>query len=156
MNPLVRWCKFNLVGAMGMALQLAALALFSRLWPGHYLFATSAAIELALLHNFAWHLRYTWRDRRSDSALLAQLVRFHLSNGLVSMLGNLALMRILVHDAHLPLLISNSLAILFCSIVNFCLGDHWSFARRTKAVQRKEQFHGAVANGRGSCGTVEP
>ena len=134
MNPLVRWCKFNLVGAMGMALQLAALALFSRLWPGHYLFATSAAIELALLHNFAWHLRYTWRDRRSDSALLAQLVRFHLSNGLVSMLGNLALMRILVDEARIPLLASNTVAILCCSLINFCLGNNWAFAVRPKAI----------------------
>lgn len=128
MNPLIRWCKFNLVGAMGMVLQLAALALFTRLGAGHYLYATAAAIELALLHNFVWHIHYTWRDRRDDSALLAQFVRFHLSNGLVSLLGNLALMRILVHDAHIPLLLSNSLAILCCSIVNFCLGNSWSFA----------------------------
>ncbi len=99
MNPLLRYWKFNLVGAMGMVVQLAALALINRCVPGHYLVATAAAIELALLHNFVWHLRFTWRDRRGRSALLPQLVRFHLANGLVSMLGNLALMRILVHGA---------------------------------------------------------
>jgi putative flippase GtrA len=83
-----------------------------------------------LLHNFVWHVHYTWRDRRDDSALLAQLTRFHLSNGLVSMLGNLALMRILVDGAHMPLLASNGIAILCCSIVNFFLGDNWAFATR--------------------------
>jgi putative flippase GtrA len=127
-NTFIRWGKFNLVGAMGMAVQLAALAFINWLAPGHYLFATAAAIELTLLHNFAWHLHYTWHDRRDDSALLAQLVRFHLSNGLVSMVGNLALMRILVHEAHLPLLVANGIAILCCSIVNFCLGNNWAFA----------------------------
>ena len=44
------------------------------------------------------------------------------------MLGNLALMRILVHGAHLPLLAANSIAILCCSVVNFCLGNNWAFA----------------------------
>jgi putative flippase GtrA len=130
-NTLIRWCKFNLVGAMGMAVQLAALALFNRLTAGRYLLASAAALELTLLHNFAWHLHYTWRDRREGSALPVQLVRFHLSNGLVSMLGNLALMRILVHEARIPLLASNSIAILCCSIVNFGLGNNWAFAART-------------------------
>lgn len=129
MNTFIRWCKFNAVGAMGMVLQLAALALLTRCAgiAGHYLFASAAAVELTLLHNFVWHVHYTWRDRRDDSALLSQFVRFHLSNGLVSMLGNLALMRILVQEAHIPLLASNGIAILCCSIVNFCLGDSWAF-----------------------------
>ena len=129
MKTLLRWWKFNLVGAMGMVLQLGALALFNRWAAGHYLLASAAAIELALLHNFVWHLRYTWRDRRDDSILLAQFVRFHLSNGLVSLLGNLALMRILVEEAHLPLLVSNSISILCCSVINFSLGDSWAFTK---------------------------
>ena len=68
MNTFIRWAKFNLVGAMGMAVQLAALALFNRWTAGHYLYASAAAIELTLLHNFVWHLHYTWRDRRDGAA----------------------------------------------------------------------------------------
>jgi putative flippase GtrA len=132
MNTLLRWGKFNLVGAMGMVVQLAALALFNRWMAGHYLYASAVAIELTLMHNFMWHLHYTWRDRRDNSTRLRQLVRFHLSNGLVSMLGNLALMRLLVHEVHLPLLVSNGIAILCCSIVNFCLGNNWAFAEEHK------------------------
>jgi len=128
MNTFLRWGKFNLVGAMGMVVQLAALALFNRGMAGHYLFASAAAIELTLLHNFMWHLHYTWRDRRDGSTRLRQLLRFHLSNGFVSMLGNLALMRLMVHEAHLPLLLSNTIAILCCSVVNFRLGNNWAFA----------------------------
>jgi putative flippase GtrA len=135
MNPLLRWGKFNLVGAMGMGLQLAALALFNRWMAGHYLYASAAAIELTLLHNFIWHLHYTWSDRRDGATRLRQLVRFHLSNGLVSMLGNLALMRLLVHEARLPLLVSNVIAILCCSVANFCLGNNWAFAEACKADQ---------------------
>ena len=127
MNILARWGKFNLVGAMGMAVQLAAIALLNRCVPGHYLCSTAAAIELAVLHNFVWHAHYTWRDRRDGSAW-AQLVRFHLSNGLVSLAGNLALMRVLVGQAHLPVLAANAMAILCCSVANFCLGHTWAFA----------------------------
>ena len=136
MNPLLRWFKFNLVGAMGMGVQLASLALFNRSMRGHYLCASAAAIELTLLHNFVWHSLYTWRDRsntcRDQASRLHRLVRFHLSNGLVSMLGNLILMRLLVHNAHLPLLVSNATAILCCSIANFCLSNRWAFAAASR------------------------
>jgi putative flippase GtrA len=131
MNTLIRWARFNLVGAVGMIVQLAALDLFNRCAPGHYLYASAAAIEITLLHNFVWHIHYTWRDRRHNSSLAAQLLRFHLSNGLVSMLGNLALMRILIHNAHLPLLASNAIAILCCSTVNFWLGNSWAFPQKS-------------------------
>jgi putative flippase GtrA len=128
MSALVRWGKFNLVGAMGMAVQLGSLAVFNRMARGHYLIATAAAIELTLLHNFAWHLRFTWRDRREGLAVRAQLVRFHLANGMVSMVGNLALMRVLVQEARLPVVVANGIAIACCSLVNFCLSDRWAFA----------------------------
>ena len=128
MNTVIRWGKFNLVGAIGMVLQLAALALFNRWSQGHYLYASAIAVELTLLHNFVWHLHFTWRDRESSRSIATRLLRFHLSNGLVSMLGNLALMHLLVHGAHLPVLPSNLIAILSCSVVNFLLGDEWVFA----------------------------
>ncbi len=30
----------------------------------HYLVATALAVEMAVLHNFFWHRRWTWADRR--------------------------------------------------------------------------------------------
>lgn len=127
MNLFVRWCRFNAVGAMGMAVQLSVLALLERGNSRHYLAATAAAVEVTVLHNFVWHLHYTWKDRREEGAVARQLVRFHLSNGMVSMLGNLALMRMLV-GAGLPVLAANGIAILVCSLVNFGLSHLWAFA----------------------------
>jgi putative flippase GtrA len=130
MNMLVRLGRFNLVGVMGTAVQLAALAWFNRCLDGHYLYASAAAVELALLHNFAWHLRYTWRDRRdSNATAMRRFVRFHLSNGLVSMAGNVLVMWLLVNETRLPLLVSNAIAIFCCSMANFSLGHSWVFAR---------------------------
>ncbi|HWB33591.1 MAG TPA: GtrA family protein [Acidobacteriaceae bacterium] len=127
MKLTARWWRFNLVGAIGVPLQLASLAIL-RLWfAAHYLLITFAAVEFTLLHNFIWHLHYTWKDRRSHSAL-PQLCRFHLSNGLVSIVGNLMLMRVFVRGVGLPLLPANALAIFCCSIANFCLANVWAFA----------------------------
>jgi putative flippase GtrA len=124
MNALVRWLKFNAVGAMGMAVQLGSLAVLARMLPAHPLAPSAMAVELAVLHNFAWHVRYTWRDRQG--AWAPQLVRFQMANGLVSVVGNLVLMRVLV--GHLPLLAANVFAIVACSLVNFALSNAWAFA----------------------------
>jgi putative flippase GtrA len=134
MSVFARWCKFNLVGAMGMVVQLSALALFNRCFRGHYLLATTAALELTLVHNFRWHQRYTWPERRDETSWLRQLVRFQLSNGVVSLLGNLVMMRLLVHGFGLPVLVANGIAILGCSAANFGLGEGWAFARHGSAA----------------------
>jgi putative flippase GtrA len=139
-KTLIRWSKFNLVGAIGMVVQLATLALLNRWMEGHYLFASAVAVEVTLIHNFTLHIRYTWRDRSDNSRRLDQLIRFHLSNGLVSMLGNLALMRVLVDGARMPVLAANGVAILCCSLVNFCLGDGWVFPARVNDPRERSVF----------------
>lgn len=135
MSILIRWGKFNLVGAVGMGVQLGALAILNHLAPAHYMMTSAAALEITLVHNFIWHQHYTWRDRRDNASIPAQLIRFHLSNGLVSIAGNLMLMRVLVGEAHVPVLAANCAAILCCSIANFALGHNWAFAAGEEAVQ---------------------
>ena len=59
---------FMAVGALGFALQIAALALFTAAgWP--LIAAIAAAVEVAILHNFCWHERWTWRDRAAARRL---------------------------------------------------------------------------------------
>ncbi len=128
MNQFVRWAKFSVVGTMGTAIQLGTLALFSRWMAGHYLYATAAAIELTLVHNFIWHSHYTWPDC-GRTKQIRRFLRFHISAGLISMAGNLLLMRMLVGEAHVPLLVANVVAVLSCSVPNFLLGNSWVFAR---------------------------
>ena len=128
MKMLLRCGRFAAVGAMGMVVQLGTLALLNCGLPGHYLIASGAALELTLVHNFAWHVRYTWRDRQSDVRWLDALTKFHVSNGAVSFGGNLALMWVLVRHGHLPVVFANLIAIGCCSLANFGLGDRWAFA----------------------------
>ena len=122
--------RFNLVGALGILVQLATLAILNRAIPHRYLLTSTLAVELTLLHNFAWHIRYTWRaTSRRTRAALPQLLRFHLSNGIVSLLGNLFLMHRFVRSFHAPILIANALTIACCGLANFLLAHHWVFAQ---------------------------
>lgn len=133
MSSFHRWLRFNLVGIFGMAVQLTALALFNRVLHSRYLLATTLALELTLLHNFFWHERLTWSDR-SGSHRWRRLLRFHISNGLTSLAGNLVVMRILVERLHVRLLLANGIAIAICSIANFLLSHHWAFALRSQTA----------------------
>jgi dolichol-phosphate mannosyltransferase len=122
----LRWIKFNLVGAIGFLVQLAALALFVGRLRMNYLLATALAVEIAVLHNFVWHELYTWRDRTRQAAggTLGRLLRFNLTTGTLSVVGNLVIMRVLVGRLGMNYLVANVLTILACSLANFA-ASHW-------------------------------
>lgn len=131
MSPFQRFLRFNLVGLLGIVTQLTTLFLLNHLFPRRYLLTSTFAVEFTLLHNFVWHLHYTWPETSENRTrdVFAQLLRFHLSNGLVSLLGNLAFMRVFVHSFHSPVLIANALTIACCGFANFLLAHHWVFLR---------------------------
>lgn len=131
MTLVPRALRFSLVGIAGAAVQLGAVVVLHRMMPRHYLVDAGLALEITLLHNFLWHRRYTWRDRSAQNSAWRQLVRFHVANGLVSLGGNLALVRLLVGAAHAPVVLADAAAILPCSLVNFGLGQRWVFAVRS-------------------------
>lgn len=133
---LQRWIRFNGVGALGIAVQLGLLAGLVRVFAVHYLAATVIAVEAAVLHNFCWHERWTWGERRSASAatLMGRLARFHLLNGMISMVGNLLLMRALAGTLHLDPIAANIVAIIVCSIANFVASEAYVFKRALLGV----------------------
>jgi putative flippase GtrA len=143
-SKLIRWCKFNLVGGIGILVQFAALFGLKSMLHVEYLLATAMAVEIAVLHNFLWHERFTWADRRitegksvgrlnrghmscSWRRRLARLARFHVANGAVSIAGNLALMKVMVGEVHMNYLIANGIAVALCSVANFLVSEKWVF-----------------------------
>jgi len=125
----LRWMKFNAVGGIGIGVQLAALAAFRSWLKLDYLLATGLAVEIAVIHNFVWHERFTWVDRPVVRPVqsLVRLAKFNAGNGAVSIVGNLVLMRLLVGKLKFNYIVSNCVAIVVCSLVNFLLGDHFVF-----------------------------
>src|SRR5687767_14145992 len=114
-SPAARWLIFNGVGAIGVAVQLIALTCLTKGAGLPLPLATLLAVEMAILHNFAWHQRWTWPTRRvSDGRdVLGRLARFHALNGMVSLIGNAVITTALVRLGADPIL-ANSAAILTC------------------------------------------
>jgi putative flippase GtrA len=128
----LRFLRFNAVGALGIAVQVCALWILAGPLRVHYIVATAIAIEISVLHNFFWHLHWTWareRDDRSHRHVLFRCAAFHAGNGLVSMLGSLALMPLLVGRLHVHYVLANLLAIACTGLLNFVLGDRMIFQR---------------------------
>ena len=187
---LVRWGKFNLVGAAGIFVQFGVLFLLKSGLHFNYLAATVLAVEAAVVHNFFWHERFTWADRTNSErvrpsfgrhpsgakarsrpetlfralkrcatlklrcaqnscasenlaaapsvfgASLRRFLRFNLTTGLISIGGNLGMMRVLVERVHMNYLAANGIAIVVCSLVNFLVSDGWVFGENKTLLPR--------------------
>jgi putative flippase GtrA len=256
-STLLRWGKFNLVGAVGILVQFGVLFWLKSVLHFNYLAATALAVEAAVVHNFFWHERFTWSDRsRSEwgrpswgerasgakarnlpnrlfaalkrcatqkrfsqecatqdcstqtcstqtcsaqtcstqkcaaenfvaeararpkskaagksarstqtdvhkliqecasqkfstqklrsprlnslnlrGARFGRFLRFNLTTGLVSIGGNLGMMRVMVGRAHMNYLVANGIAIAVCSLVNFAVSDGWVFGENESDEQ---------------------
>jgi putative flippase GtrA len=122
------WLRFNAVGLAGVAIQLLALALLEGRAGLATVPATAIAVEAAVLHNFVWHERWTWKQRGLDPrCVFGRFLRFNAGNGLISLVGNIGLMWLLVSHFKVDYLISNAAAIALCSSVNFLVSDRLVF-----------------------------
>jgi putative flippase GtrA len=120
--------RFYMVGALGIAVQLGMLTLLTHAGL-YYVAATVLAVEAAVIHNFVWHQHYTWGERleRGPRAYLWRLLKFNSTTGLVSIGGNVLLMRLLVGEVGLRPLLANVISIASCSLVNFLVSDRAVF-----------------------------
>jgi dolichol-phosphate mannosyltransferase len=130
------WAKFNLVGVLGVFVQLFLLKLFVTIGIS-YVLSTLIAVEITIIHNFFWHENWTWQEDTSKANKfvdrLFRLAKFNSTTGGISLLGNLVLMKIFVGGFNLPILIANLLAIICCSTLNF-LVSHKVVFRKQAAV----------------------
>jgi putative flippase GtrA len=131
-----RWTRFLTIGLLGFLLQLGALATLTSGLHWMWLPSTIVAVELAVVHNFVWHARWTWRDRPGNWP--ARFVRFQLANGAASIAGNALLMALFVGLAGLPAVPANILSVATMSAVNFLTADRWVFPRRRVEEKTRE------------------
>jgi len=126
-----RFGRFSLVGFMGAVLQLMLLSLLMNGFGLASLAATPIAIEITILHNFIWHERFTWSGLGPKTArhLFLRLLRFHASNGLISLAGNTILTYCLVERLKAPVLPTAVGAMVLCSLANFLTADRWVYRR---------------------------
>jgi len=125
---LAAWLRFNAVGIVGVGVQLAVLAVLRSGFDWTLRAATLIAVECAVLHNFVWHELLTWKHRAlAFRECPRRLLRFNVSNGLISIVGNLVLMELLTVRLHLNYMLSSLVAIGVCSLLNFFISDKLVF-----------------------------
>lgn len=132
-----RWIRYAVVGTLGILVRLSCIAFLDSIGT-HYLISTSIGIEAALLHNFLWHRSWTWKDRKGS--FLVRLLSFHVTNGCISIAGNLLLMPVFVQMAHI--LVANFAVIACCALVNFVAADRIVFARTKSRLKPAAQNAG--------------
>jgi putative flippase GtrA len=123
----MRFGRFSLVGLLGAALQLILISALTKRVHLDPIVATPISVEIVILHNFLWHERFTWPDRRTRH-FATRLWRFQAGNGLVSLVGNTFLMHCFVDLLKAPPTLSAAAAIALCSIANFLIADRWVYA----------------------------
>ena len=123
---MMRWLKFNAVGAAGIVVQVAVLVALKSGLHLDYVPATVLAVEAAIIHNFVWHQRFTWADRTRGRSL-GRFIKFNLTTGAVSILGNVILTALFAAIGRLPYWMANLAAIAACSLVNFVVSDRVVF-----------------------------
>ena len=120
---------FLAVASAGFLLQTVAVTLLthvSRLSPE---VATAIAVEMAVLHNFYWHERWTWGDRAARQSRLRRFGAYQLATGSTSLAGNLAVVSAAVRLFAIEVTTANVIAVAVMSLANYTIADRWIFPR---------------------------
>ncbi len=113
---------------MGVAVQLTVLLSLTEALGLNYLVATVLAVESAILHNFVWHERWTWRDR--DTGIHGRWTRlawFNLVTGALSISTNVVFTALYVSTLGIHYAMANLMAIATCSLLTFVASDRFVF-----------------------------
>ena len=124
---MIRFIRFNVVGAIGIGVQLSVVGALVHGFGVDPVLATAAGVSAAVLHNFGWHARWTWRDRmRPGVSHLAAFIRFAGANGVISLVGSILMMPLLT-GAGLPAIPANLVTIALCGLLNYWAAGRVSF-----------------------------
>ena len=115
--------------------QAFVLDRLTRLTSLDYRIAAILAVEAAVLHNFVWHERWTWRLPKGAGSRMTRAARFHTTTALVSIIGNVVLMSLFVEALGWPVLPANLAAVAILAIVNFRAADRWVFREAAPSRQ---------------------
>lgn len=131
-----RWGRFNLVGLAGFILQVSTLSLLTRHFGWHPMLATAVGLQIAVLHNFAGHSRWTWPDRPAVGFrdLASRFGRYQVAKA-VSLVANAGLTTWLAWRLRVPVELANAAAVAGLSLVNFLVTDRLVFQETGQAWQ---------------------
>ncbi|MCS6770227.1 MAG: GtrA family protein [Candidatus Caldarchaeum sp.] len=123
---LLRFTKFALVGGVGLVVNTVLLYLLTTYVFGERLYLAAAAISLeaSILNNFLLNEYWTFRDRRGGKGFLTRMLKFHGSR-IVGAATSLVILYVLTDLLGLYYLVSNLIAVLLGTAVNYLTSNFW-------------------------------
>ena len=118
--------KFCVVGVTGYAVNLAVFASLVQGFSFHYIPAAMASFLVAVTNNYTWNRIWTFRSQRGHVAY--QGMRFFVVSSL-ALAANLLVLYLLV-SAGVDEVVSQAIAIVLVTPVNFVGNKLWSFGPR--------------------------
>jgi len=122
----IQLAKFGAVGASGYVVNLAVYALLLKQAHLHYLLAATGSFLVAATNNYVWNRLWTFRHQRGHVAY--QGLRF-LIVAAVAYLCNLGLLLGLIEVLSVGKIVSQAVAIVLVTPLNFIGNKLWSFRR---------------------------
>jgi putative flippase GtrA len=119
--------KFCVVGATGYGVNIAVYALLLNWANLNYRIAATGSFLVAVTNNYVWNRLWTFRHQRGHVAY--QGLRF-LIVSVVVYGANLALLTLLVEVVGLGKIVSQAIAIVLVTPLNFLGNKLWSFRRK--------------------------
>jgi len=130
-----RFVIFAIVGISGIVVNTLLLWMGTDLLDIPYQIASLFAIQCAIVNNYVWNRRFTWRDRSLPGRrpTLRTFGQFTLVSWIAGAL-NWLLLILLTEWADLYYLFANLIAIFVASLVNYLANDLWTF--RSRSLQK--------------------
>ena len=123
----LRLLRFQVVGLMGAGVQLGTVAILTSHFGVESLVSTAIAVEAAVIHNFAWHERWTWADRIGDAETIGRrfkrFCQFNASTGFFSIGLNVLLTYFAMQMIGVQYFLANMFAIAVGSLFNFLVSE---------------------------------
>jgi putative flippase GtrA len=119
--------KFCIVGVTGYAVNIAVYALLLNWANLNYRIAATGSFLVAVTNNYVWNRLWTFRHQRGHVAY--QGFRFLIVSVLVYG-ANLALLTVLVEVAGIGKIVSQAIAVVLVTPLNFLGNKLWSFRRK--------------------------
>lgn len=143
-EEVMRVLSFLVIGGSASVLNLICFALIRRLFGQDryellpYIITSILSTEISLLYNFMLNDRFTFRSMNDGSRTWIQrCIRFH-GPASVGFALTLIIGATLNNVVHLPATVSQGIAIIFVTAVNFMMHRFWTFRPNTKTVLDRE------------------
>lgn len=122
----VRFFKFAVVGGIGLLVNTVALYLLTTYVFGESLYMVSAvfSMEVSIINNFILNEYWTFRDRAGKGGFAKRLLKFHGSR-LLGAATSLLILYLLTDFAGFYYLVSNLIAVIIGTAVNYLTSNFW-------------------------------